>query len=172
SKDEILALRNEIDARIESAKKLLLDSLRTGEKKLQGLAQQFEGMAILPALLEFGVPDLIQHMLSRRGSRLDSWGSFFLLAATEYMKQELGRPHYRTAYDLLRAYRTLYPYRQLKWSEHAKGKSKAIDRIKKLKRAHPLWADALAPLLLYLDLSRDVRTCVRTYLERKRASEP
>src|SRR5262249_11260741 len=48
SRDEILALRNEIDARIESAKKLLLDSLRTGEKKLQGLAQQFEGMAILP----------------------------------------------------------------------------------------------------------------------------
>jgi len=114
SKEEILALRNEIDARIENAKKGLLDRLRTGEKELQKLAQSED--PFVPAVLEFALSDLIQHTLSRRGSKLDSWGSFFLLAATEYMKRELGRPHYGTAYDLLRAYRTLYPYRQLKWS--------------------------------------------------------
>jgi hypothetical protein len=92
------------------------------------------------------------------------------------MKQEFGKPRYTLAYDLLRAYRTLCPYRQCKRGEYAKGKSKAIDRIKKLKRSHPLCTDALVPILLQLQLNRDGITAYRAsgrgYLGRKRATGP
>jgi hypothetical protein len=178
-KAEIEELKVEIErlkAEIEGYRKLLIHAVETEEKGLQEIAQRFQRTPLIPALLEFHVPDVIQHTLSRRGSKLDSWGSFFLLAVTEYMKQELGRPHYSVAYDLLRAYRGLGRGRQFKRSEYAKGKSKTIDRIKKLKRAHPLWADALIPLLLQSQLDRDgireYRASARAYLERKRAIEP
>ena len=184
SPDEALlkAEIEELKAEIEKLKaenvyrKLLLDTVRAGEKGLQEMAQRFRLSPLVPALLEFHVPDLIQHTLSRMGSKLDSWGSFFLLSVTEYMKQELRTPLYRVADDLMRAYRTVWPYRQLKQSEYADGKSKAIDRIKKLKRSHPLWADALTPILLQLQLNRDGtrehRASGRAYLERKRTTEP
>jgi hypothetical protein len=130
----------------------------------------------MPTFLEFHVADVIQHALSRKGSKLDSWGSFFLLAVTEYMKQEFGKPRYKLADDLLQAYRTLCPYLQFKRGGYAKGKSRAIDRIQKLKRSHPLWADALLPLLLQLQLNhdgiREYRASGRAYLAQKRSTEP
>src|SRR6266478_653361 len=154
---EIEQLKSETEAKKESYRKLLLDTVRTWENNIQVMMPRcFWLSPLLPALCEFLVPDLIQHTLSRRGSKLDSWGSFFLLAVTEYMKQELDTPLYGVADDLLRAYRklglsiglTLGLSRQFKRSEFADGKSKAINRIKNLKRLHPLWADALNPLFL------------------------
>ena len=112
------------------------------------MAQRFRLSPFMPALLEFHVPELIQHALSRSGgNKLDSWGSFFLLEVTEYMKQEFGQPRYGLADNLLRAYRTLtsFPLRPV---QHRGSKSRALDRIGKLKQSHPLWMDALTPILL------------------------
>lgn len=165
-----------LKAKKKGYQKLLMHAVELGEKAIHEIARKYQTVPLLPALLEFHVPDLIQHALSRRGSKLDSWGSFFLLPVTEYMKQALGRPYYRVAYDLLQVYRGRGLSRQFKRSEHAKGKSKAIDRIKKLKRLHPLWAGALVPLFLQLQLNRDgiteYRASGRAYLAQKRRIEP
>jgi hypothetical protein len=156
-----------------------LNGLRDAVDDIETMARRFQRSPLLAALLEFHVPQLVQHGLPRKGDKLDSWGSFFLLAVTEYMKQEFGqrKPHYRLADELLRAYRTIVPYRlKRRERERTGGKARAIDRIKKLKQSHPLWCDALTPLLLQLQLNRNgvknMRASTRNFLERWESTKP
>jgi hypothetical protein len=179
-KAEIEELKAEIEnlkAAKENYRKLFIHAVEAGEKGFQEMAQRFQPSFLMPALMEFHVPDLIQHAFSRSGRKFDSWGSFFLLGVTEYMKQELRTPHYRVADDLLRAYRTLtsFPLKPGRPGRRG-GKSRAIDRIRKLKQSHPHWNNALTPILLQLQLNRngirEYRASGRRYLKQKLATEP
>lgn len=150
------------------------------QEQLYQFIKRFGAPVALPALLEFQLLPAIHNTLSRRGDKLDSWGSFFLLAVTELMEQELGNPKFRVADDLLRAYRTLassyrFKKRELSWGK-ARAKSRAISRIRKLKEDHPLWPEVLDPLLLQLQLNRDgvtkYRASARNFLEQWKTTNP
>jgi hypothetical protein len=143
-----------LEGDLENGWKLLYEALKSGEEMIQKLSRRCQTSPLLPALLEFHLPQILQHQLAHRGSKNDSWGSFFLLAVTEYMKKELGRPYYRLADELLRAYRTLAAS-PVSPQKRSGGKARTIDRVKKLKIAHPNWEKVLSPILLQLQLNRN-----------------
>ena len=104
--NEALAL----EEKFEESRKSILVALSEADGKLHWMAQSFTQSPLMPALLKFHLLDFLlgQWRLSKRGSKSDSWGSFFLLLTTEYLKRKgskANRVYYREANDLLHACR-------------------------------------------------------------------
>lgn len=83
-------------------------------------------MPILEVLREYYPP-----VLPKRGNKGDPWGSFFLLAVTEHMRENTKHPHFQVAIGLLRKVRS-----QSGKSAH---RETATARVQQLKKSHPNW---------------------------------
>jgi hypothetical protein len=82
----------------------------------------------------------------KRGNRQDDWGSFFLLAITEHLREQgQNRPHYAEAYALLRAVRIDAGIEKSR-SATKLPKNTAATRITNVKKAYPDWAQDLSLL--------------------------
>lgn len=78
-----------------------------------------------------------------KGRKPDPWGSFFLLAVTQHLREKSKKPHYLTAATLLEILRGLSTgARLIKQGKYHKRKN-ADEKIRKLKKAHRKWASHL-----------------------------
>jgi hypothetical protein len=93
----------------------------------------FEKNAMAAIFLEYVIP---AELAPRKGRRSDVWGSFFLLATTEHLRQNGTKPHYRLCHQVLRSVR--------KSTKPIKNPTQSVaTRVKLLKNAHPHWSRAL-----------------------------
>lgn len=81
----------------------------------------------------FSVLEEYAYFEVRRGNQPDPWGSFFLLAITEHLREKCGNPHYLAVFRLLRTLRGQPP-----GSRHA-NRLTATNRVSQLKKDYPKW---------------------------------
>jgi len=81
----------------------------------------------------------------RRGNKADPWGTLFLLAVTEYLRESTGKPHYGEAVKLLQKTRAPYERKFHKRVGHIPktNAQSALVRVKNVKHANPSWQEAL-----------------------------
>ncbi len=80
----------------------------------------------------------------KRGNQADPWGTFFLLALTEHLREMSGgHPHHEEAMALLKKVRGLYG----KGSRHKVARSSVAERVRKFKAHYPDWQQDLKILL-------------------------
>jgi hypothetical protein len=73
-------------------------------------------------------------MPRKRGNQPDSWGSFILLAITEHIRQEIGKPEHAMAMTLVRRIRQASPETKRQTTQSAES------RIRQFKQANESWA--------------------------------
>lgn len=131
---EALQLRDALKDPVEVEK--LLDLKEEADAWFDGmnhflntLKASCEAYPLVSLHVKFGWP---REFFNARGDPGDRWGSFFLLAITEYLRAQTCKPRYRLAYRLFRGLR-----------KDAKDihdpKHDVAGRIAQLKRAHPDW---------------------------------
>ena len=87
----------------------------------------------------------------KRGNQPDSWGSFILLAITEHIRQEIGKPEYGTAMTLVRQIRQTSPETKRQTPQSAES------RIRQFKQTNESWEQDLEYLKKQFRLSLRLR---------------
>ena len=105
----------------EEGQQMAMDALREGIKLVSELNKEedeektvrlmneikpvFERIPLLEITFKY-IPE-IYVSIKRGGRRLDPWGSLFLVATTEHLRERTGIPHYLVAYRFLKRVRKL-----------------------------------------------------------------
>lgn len=84
-------------------------------------------------------------IVPKRGNRADPWGTLFLLAVTEHLREGIGKPHYGDAVRLLEKTRLEYlsKFQRRPGRVRKTNAQSALVRVQNFKKANPSWQESL-----------------------------
>jgi hypothetical protein len=115
-------------------------SLTQHQEKLERFVKEYGHIPIFRLFLTHNKP-----ILPKRGNKADPWGTLFLVAVTEHLREETGKPHYSEAVRLIEKTRAEYQNNFHGRSGHfpKTNAQSALVRVQNFKKANPSWQESL-----------------------------